>query len=156
MISWRNLLDLRPPVIYKLEHLDIVIEEKILLLITWQFKRRYPLSIQGHKKKYRQKEEAVIVKLPAQLEQVKIIIGAGWRKRKVILHLKKVKLDEETRQYIIQQFKPFSMPDINLPEIKLREWERPLIPKIRWRKKTVGKPYRIQPKIKIDKITYPH
>ncbi len=120
MSSLSKFFNFKAPVVYNLEHLDLVIEDKMLLLITWQFKGRYQLSIPTLKKKYRQRESAVLLKVPNHLNVVTIHVSTFWRKRKYKVVLKKLTLDEETSQFIIQQFKPFKMPVLNLAEIELK------------------------------------
>lgn len=156
MSKLRYLFSLRAPVIYDLEYLDMVIQDKILLLISWHFKRPYLLSIPGLNKKYREKASAVIVKVPSHMEVVNIQISSAWRKKKITVVLRKWQLDEDTSQHIIQQFQPFRMPALTLPEIGIRDQELPSKSPIPLLKKYVLKVNSNQTNVKSDKLTYPH
>jgi len=116
----RHLFNFKAPVVYHLEHLDIVVEDKMLLLLSWNFKHKYLLSIPSLKKRYRQQESAVILKVPPNTETINISVSSIWRKRKYKVVLKKFKLDEEISQLIIKQFKPLKMPDLIMAEIAMK------------------------------------
>lgn len=156
MSKLRYLFNFRAPVVYDLEHLDIVIEDKMLLLISWQFKRPYLLSIPSLKKKYRNQESAVVLKVPSHLDVISIYVSSGWRKKKYKVVLKKLSLDEGTSQYIIQQFQPFRMPELTLPEIimkilpSIKKTPNPLL------KKQKLELHSLNMNIKSEKFTYPH
>ena len=117
----RSLLSFRQPVVYNLDYLSIVIEDKILLMLTWKFKEKYVLSIPSLKRKYRRQESAVIIKVPSKAEVICVIISSFWRRRKFKVVLNRLKLDEETSRIIIRQFKPFQMPNMVLFPIIIKK-----------------------------------
>lgn len=116
----KHLFNFKAPVVYHLEHLDFVIEEKMLLLLSWKFKEEYLLSIPTLKKRYRQQELAVILKIPPNVGVININVTSIWRRRKYKLVLKRFKLDEGTSQLIIKQFKPLKTPNLTMAEIAIR------------------------------------
>ena len=60
MSIFRYLFCFRKPVVCHVEYLSIVIEDKILLLLSWKLKHKYKLSIPALKRRYRQQELSVI------------------------------------------------------------------------------------------------
>lgn len=117
MLSGRYLFNFMTPVVYAFQHLDIVLDGKTLLLLTWKFKHNYTLSIQGLKRRYKVKESAVIVKIPSQTDVIEITISSLWRKKKYSILLKRLKLSKEASHLLISQLKPLKMPDLRLTEI---------------------------------------
>lgn len=109
MLSFRKILSFRSPIIHRLEYIDIVIDEKVLLLLTWDFEKKYSVSIPSIGKVYCNKSGAVIVKIPSHIHTVLVLVRNGWRKRKIQIQLAKVKLDSVTASMLIQQFQPFVM-----------------------------------------------
>ena len=155
MLSITQLLNFRRPVIYHLDYLDVVVDDKKLLLISWKFRHCYTLSIPALKRRYVQKESAVVVKLTASTDKLVLCVSTFWRKRKYRIALQRVQLDEATSQLIIRHFKPLKMPVVAVPVIKTtstphtKNIPAPIL------KGTQVKPRLIQIKTITEKLSFP-
>src|SRR5690349_4990238 len=109
MALFRQLFHLRKPTISRLDYLDIVIQDKMLFLISWQFPRKYRLKISKHHKTYFSASGSVVVKLPPYTKSIHLTVSSVWRKTKITVPLKKVALDPQTAKWLIQQFNPMLM-----------------------------------------------
>lgn len=114
MVSFRKILSFRRPVIHRVEYIDIVIEDKVLLALEWDFKNKYSVSIPTIRKTYHSSSGAVIVKIPSHKEAVLVVIRNGWRRETFRIQLAKLKLDKTTASMLIRQFKPFDMPELQV------------------------------------------
>lgn len=117
----RHLFNFKTPIVCHLEHLDIVIEDKILLLLSWKFRHPYLVSIPSLRKKYRQRESTIILRVPSHIKVINISISSFWRRKKIKVILKKLKLDHGTSRLIIQQFKPLKMPYLTMFDVVIRK-----------------------------------
>jgi hypothetical protein len=120
MSLFKHLLSFKKPSLKNFDYIDIVIEDKMLLLLTWEFVRGYRLSIPSLRKSYYNPNSSVILKIPSQINEIKIIISSFWRKRQYTVRLKKVRLDTETAKYLIQQFKPMPITDLRIGGVNVK------------------------------------
>lgn len=155
-MRWKQLFSFRKPVIYHLDHLDLVIEDKMLLLLSWKFRHRYKISIPKLKKKYRSRKSAVVLKLPADIKKLEIIVSTFWRKRKFKVVLKKTKLTGEATQHLIRQFKPMKMPEVKVEEAKVNLNEASLNVPIPFLKKPDLKIHINKPEIINEQFIFPN
>lgn len=152
----RFLFSFRKPVVYNLEHLDIVIENKPLLLLSWSCKRSYFISIKPLKRRYRNKELSVVLKVPTHIDHINVIISTIWRKRVFRIALRKLKLNQDTAQVLIHQFKPMKMPAVKQSEIQLRKLPKVIgtpLPVLRNRNPVLKSS---QIEMQSNKLVYPH
>lgn len=117
MLFIRRLLDFSKPKFLNLDYIDIVLEEKTLLLISWKFKRHYKVKISSLNKTYRSYETAIVIKMPVETNQSTITIYSFWRKQKYRILFKKIRLNKETAQFLITKFKPVETLLIKTPII---------------------------------------
>lgn len=102
--------------IYHLEYIDIVVQDKMLFLITWHFKKAYRLSLPQLKTSFRKKAGAFVLKIPDSVQTLDIRISNLWTKKKFRVGLKKHILDNVSAKQLIRQLNPFLMPDFLLRE----------------------------------------
>lgn len=117
----KQWLDWRRPLLEELLVLDLVFENKLLLLVTWRAKHVYKVSFPLLKKSYRDAELSVILLLPKHTRQVDIFFGNGWRKIKETILLKKLVLSPELSLQLIHDFKPFRI-------MSVEDWEPSVLP----------------------------
>jgi hypothetical protein len=96
------------------EFVDIVLEEKPLLLISWEFDYCYRLSIPKLKYSCSSKYGSIILKIPNDLKNLEIIIASIWRKRNLSIKLTRVSLTKEVSDLIIQELNPLAGPELKL------------------------------------------
>ncbi len=100
----RHLLDFRQPGFRHLDCIDLVLENKLLLLVSWDATHAGKIRIRPGKAVYRKSSGAAIIKLPAGTEAIDIILYNTWRSTKTSIHLKKVTVDQATLHYINKHF----------------------------------------------------
>jgi hypothetical protein len=105
MFFIRKLFDFNKPTFLNLDYIDIVLEEKTLFLVSWRSKKHHKVKISPLNKTYRNYETAVVLKIPASTKDLTITLHSFWRKCRYRVLLEKVKLDNETAQYLITNFK---------------------------------------------------
>jgi hypothetical protein len=108
-----QVFNFRPPRIYNIDILDVVIEQHVLLLVSWEFKRKYCIHIKGIKKTYRSQHGSVVVKLPSTADNVQVTVRNFWRKRRFVTSLAKQKIDGPTAAALIQQLNPMLLPIVD-------------------------------------------
>lgn len=126
---FKRALYFKKPVVYQLEYVDIVIVEKALFLVSWKFADRYKLSIPLLKKKYRSSRGSIVLKLPAHIDGIKLIVSTWWRKKEYTIHLKKMQLEPAIAEQLVQQFKPMVMLQLENASIGIiKKFHHPIIP----------------------------
>lgn len=123
MFFIRWLFDFRKPKILHLDFIDVVIADKMLLLLSWRLKRGHSLAIPVIGKKYSSRENAVVLKLPGHVDTVVITVSSFWRKTRYPLYLKKLKLDKGAADLLISRFRPFIMPSVSMKEVRTKKLE---------------------------------
>lgn len=146
----------KQPVIYKLNYVDVLIKEKGLFLISWQFADNYKLSIGGIKKTYRFREGSVVLKMPQHVTELKLVISTWWRTKEYKIHLKKVQVDQAIANQLIQQLKP--MPMICLVNENLKIADKKFRTKIATPvyNPQLPLPCLMHPGLATEKFTYPN
>ncbi len=117
MILLKNLFDFNKPKFLKLDYIDIVVENKILFLVSWKSKSHNKIKIPRFRRTYHNHETAVILKLPPHTDELTITLHSLWRKRRYKILLKKIKLDKETSLHLITQFRPVEMLRLKTPVV---------------------------------------
>lgn len=117
----KRLLDWRSPIIEELQVLDLVFQNKLLLLVTWRTQHVYRISFPLLKKSYRDAELAVVLLLPANVKSIDIVFRNKWKSHRETVALKKLTLSPELSLQIIQDFKPFKL-------MSVQEWQTPVLP----------------------------
>lgn len=115
MLLLKKLFDFRKPGFLHLDYIDMVVEEKILFLVSWKSKRHHKVKISPLNKTCFNYETAMVLKVPAHTTELIITIHSFWRKRRYCVSLKKVKLDKKTAQHLVMRFKPVKMLRLKTP-----------------------------------------
>lgn len=115
-----RLFYFRQPMLTQLDHLPIVIHDKMLLLLIWKSRREYKIAIANTKRAYYGKEAAIIVQLASDAEFVRVHVSSFWRKRSYSLPIKKITLSDEARDMLIHQLFPMLLPNWNRKDIRLK------------------------------------
>ena len=103
--------------IQKLDFVDIIVNEKSLLLLSWKTSRRYFISIPALHMKYTSAFNSIVLKIPDGIDKIKLVISSSWRTRKLIITLKRVELSDKASIYIIKQLIPLKTPVVLLEKI---------------------------------------
>lgn len=109
------------------DFIDIVLEKKSLLLLSWEFADPYYLRIKELNKSSTSKNGAIILKVPTHINKIKIIISTTWRKKTINIDLKKVTLTKEVSELLIQQLNPLIIPEIMLKAFQITNDLKPVI-----------------------------
>lgn len=105
LLKWLRLLFyFHQPRFRHLDCVDLVLETKLLLLISWETEHACKISIRPGKIVFRNAISAAVCQLPAGTNSVDIIIRNFWRYRKLSFRLKHLALDEQTLQYLDNLF----------------------------------------------------
>lgn len=96
----RLLFDFRQPHFRRLDCIDVVLEKKLLLLISWDTEHATKICIQPGKIIYRSATSAAICRLPQNTDTVDIILSNWWRSRKETFNLKRIEADEQILKYL--------------------------------------------------------
>jgi hypothetical protein len=115
MLFLRTLFDFSKPRFLNLDSIDIVVEDKLLFLVSWKAKRHHKIKIDRPRRTYHNHETAIILKLSPDTRGLTITLESFWRKNRYTFQPKKIKLDKETAQHLIRQFKPVEMLSLNIP-----------------------------------------
>lgn len=102
--STRRFYDFRQPRFRHLDCIDLVLENKLLLLVSWDTTHAGKIRIRPGKAVYRKSSGAAIIKLPAGTAAIDIILYNTWRSAKASIQLKKVTVDQATLHYINKHF----------------------------------------------------
>jgi hypothetical protein len=112
-----------------------VLENKLLLLLSWDTVHTCKIHIRPGKFVYRQSTSAAICNLPIGTDSVDIILRNFWRSTKVSFRLRRITVDRQTLQYINKEFLaglPFSInslqPEITIPVIQLKTLHPQILP----------------------------
>ncbi|MES1250211.1 MAG: hypothetical protein ABUL46_05970 [Chitinophaga rupis] len=134
----RQLFDFNRPRFRHLECIDLVLEDKSLLLLSWDTVHANKILVRPGKTFYRQSAGAAICTLPFGTNSVDIIIHNVWRSIKVTFPLRRIAIDQQTLGYFSQYFPAghevsinHIYPDFELPAIELKN----LQPQISWNAK---------------------
>lgn len=125
----RQLFDFHQPSFLHLDIIDLVLENKLLVMLSWETAHASKICIQPGKFIYRTSTSAAVCTLPANTDTVGIILQNLWRSKKVSFVLKRIAVDQQTLQYLDELLlrkltfsgtQPgLTMPSINLEKVKL-------------------------------------
>jgi hypothetical protein len=117
---FRRLFDFHKPMIIDLEWIGLVVENKRLLLLCWQFGKDYRLSVPLLNKSWKGSSNAIVVKLPTFPEKLTVVIKSWWRRRTILIELKETALDPQSAATLIDAFRPFQIPGTKIQNASLR------------------------------------
>jgi hypothetical protein len=131
----RQLFDFNQPQFRHLGCIDLVLENKLLLLLAWDAIHAYKISIHPGKIKYYTSTSAAVCTLPIGTDSVEIILRNVWRSKKISFKLKRIAVDRQTLLLLDEHFltrlalsniyisNDFAFPSLNLknqePKISL-------------------------------------
>jgi hypothetical protein len=90
----KRLFEFRRPHVQQLDCIDLVIENKIIFLVSWEFTHAWKLRLRPGKLKQRGSSGAFMATLPSGISTVHLIISNCWRSIEIPIQLKLVKLDK--------------------------------------------------------------
>ena len=96
----RYLFDFNRPRCRHLECIDLVLENKSLLLLSWDTIHAGKILVRPGKTSYRQSSGAAICTLPFGTNAVDIVIRNVWRSVKVTFPLRRIAIAQQTLQYL--------------------------------------------------------
>jgi hypothetical protein len=100
----RLLFDFHQPHFRHLDCIDLVLENKLLLLVSWDSIHASKICIHPGKIVYRNPTSAAICRLPANTDSVDIILRNVWRSKKMTFWLKRIALDQQTLLHLDELF----------------------------------------------------
>lgn len=112
----RWLFDFHQPRFRHIDCIDLVLENKLILLISWEAIHTSKICIRPGKIIYRTPISAAIFRLPAGTESVDIILHNFWRSRKLSFKLKRITVDRQTFQYF-EEFFPERLAFANIQPV---------------------------------------
>lgn len=83
--------------------MDVLIEEKPLLLVVWKLDGGYKICLKEPGIKFREQSGAEIILLPEMKNSVRLVAHNLWRSTTVILSLKYLKLDEKSAGALLNE-----------------------------------------------------
>ncbi|RFM26557.1 hypothetical protein [Deminuibacter soli] len=128
----RWLSDFRKPRFASLDCIDLVVENRQLLLLSWDTVHAGKIRVSPGNIVYRKRNGAAVCSLPAGTACVTIKLSNVWRSVKTVLPLKHVHIDAQTLHYFdavflnaltcsIATVQPgFTMPAIQLKKLQLQ------------------------------------
>jgi hypothetical protein len=112
----RQLVDFHQPRFRHLDCIDLVLENKLLFLLSWDVVHASKICIHPGKIVYRRSVSAAICRLPAGTESVDIILHNVWRSKKVSFRLKQITVDRQTLLLLDELFlKKLALSNIYIP-----------------------------------------
>ncbi|MBO9657417.1 MAG: hypothetical protein J7527_01195 [Chitinophagaceae bacterium] len=88
LYSFRTIIHFRKPATVSIDYVPLLIQQKPVLLLSWNFPHAYSLRLKPLKKTYHQASGAYILRLEQNCDLLTLIIKSFWRK--TTLHLKLV------------------------------------------------------------------
>lgn len=114
----QQVFDFNRPQFSQLDCIDLVLENKSLLLLSWSTVHTTRLSIRQSKAVYHQSNGAVICRLPGNTHAVDIVLSNIWRKNKITLPLKHLSVDRETLRLFDKDFTAILFPSISIENLQ--------------------------------------
>jgi hypothetical protein len=115
----QQVFNFNRPGFCQLDCIDLVLENKSLLLLSWDTVHATRLHIRQSKAVYRQSNGAAICSLPGNTHAVDIILSNIWRRTKTTLPLKHLSIDRETLRLFDKDFAATLIPSINIENLQL-------------------------------------
>ena len=122
----RQLFDFHQPQFRHLDCIDLVLENKLLLLLSWDIIHTSKICIHPGNIVYQTSTSAAVCRLPTGTDSVDIILHNVWRSKKISFKLKRIAVDRQTLLVLDDCFlkkltlsnlnidRDFSSPSINL------------------------------------------
>lgn len=100
----RQLFDFHQPRFLHLDCIDLVLENRSLLLLSWDTAHAVKIRLRPGKTTFWQSTGAAICSLPTGTDSVDIILYSVWRSTKTSFRLKRIAIDHQTLQYLDEHF----------------------------------------------------
>lgn len=112
------LFDFHQPGFRHLDCIDLVLENKSLLLISWDTVHATKICIRQSRVVYRQSSGAVVCSLPGNIGSVDIVLSNIWRSTTLSIRLKYITIDQETLRHFDKYFITTSAFPINITDMQ--------------------------------------
>ncbi|WP_300603886.1 hypothetical protein [Niabella sp.] len=96
----RQCFNFRRPVLCQLDYMDLVLENQLLLLISWETRHTYRICIRPGNRSDKRPAGAAVYTLPEGTHTVKIVLKNTWRSTKKVINLKPFSVDPQLRRYL--------------------------------------------------------
>lgn len=148
-----SIFQFRKPIFSELDFIDLIIDNKPLLLIVWKIKWATKVKIIPLNEKFKN-AGSFILKIPTDIEFIQIVAINLWRKNIREIQLKHTQLDDATSAFLIKQFQPLTTLEVKKSIITLRHI------KSEGKKSIIHiKPFKVYPTVKLrietEKFKYP-
>ena len=100
----KPFFDFRRPRFRHLDCIDLVLENKLLLFLSWDTLHSSKICIRPGAAVYRTTVGAAICRLPMGATSVDIILRNTWRSTRTSFRLKRIAVDQQTINYIDAYF----------------------------------------------------
>jgi hypothetical protein len=101
-LGW--LFDFRQPRIHHLECIDLVLENKLLLLVSWDTLHTSKIRIRPGKAVYRASSGAAVCRLPIAADSIDVILHNVWRSKRTSFRLKRIAVSQQTLRYLDEHY----------------------------------------------------
>jgi hypothetical protein len=113
----RLLFCFKKPGVINLSYLHVFIKDKPTLFIVWEIKNVFSVKLVPLKLSYFTPQNAIIISIPKEQQQVTLKATNFWRKKRITLTLCAVALDELATAQLIQGFRPLNKLAISAPHV---------------------------------------
>ncbi len=100
----KQCFNFRRPAFRHLDYIDLILENKRLLLISWETMHANRLHIRPGKHSDRRSAGAAVYTLPSTTTGVEIVIKSTWRSAKKVIDLKNLPVNPQMRRYLDAYF----------------------------------------------------
>lgn len=128
IIRLKFLFDFHQPCFRQFYCIDLVLENKLLILLSWDAVHTSKVCIRPGKNIYRRSVSAAICKLPEGTKYVDVVLRNVWRSKKITVQLKGLLIDPQTLRYFEEGFwrginitPELLHARVNLPAIQLKK-----------------------------------
>lgn len=83
LYSFRTIIHFRKPPIVSIDYIPLLVQQKPVLLLSWNFPHAYSLRLKPMSKTYHQASGAYILRLDENCEEITLIIQSLWRQTKL-------------------------------------------------------------------------
>jgi hypothetical protein len=87
LYSFRTIIHFRKPATVSIDYIPLLVQQKPVLLLSWNFPHAYSLSLKPMKKTYHQASGAYILRLEENCKEITLTIRSFWRRTRLQLKL---------------------------------------------------------------------
>lgn len=87
LYSFRTIIHFRKPATISIDYIPLLVQQKPVLLLSWNFPHAYSLRLKPVKRTYHQSSGAYILRLEENCEEVTLTIKSFWRRTRLELKL---------------------------------------------------------------------